>query len=108
MDKLDALPEPNIFAFDSLRVKKLNRSTYVMNGELTVKKDLDDSLSFTIAGLNQAGGQFKKILDKKFPKFCEAVWDKGMVDIYNDILLSSTFPPFGTCPWKAVRYLIHL
>ena len=68
LEKIEALPGPNIIVFYSLRVKKLNRTTYVINGELAEKADLDDSFSFTVIGFNQAGGQYKKIVDKKFPK----------------------------------------
>lgn len=95
-EKLVALPEPNIFLFETLRVKKFNRSTYVIDGAITIKEDLDDSMDFVAGAYNLVSGQYKKIIDKKFEHFCKSIWDPALKDYYNTRCAPFTnIPVFG-------------
>ena len=92
---MEILPEPNVFAFDSLRVRKFNRTAYVVDGNLTVKKDLDDTMDFTGVANSMTGGQYKKIGDKKFVGWCKSMWIPNGKDYYNYVRNHSNFPEHG-------------
>ena len=94
-ERLEPLPEPNLFAFDSLRVKKFNRTTYVVDGIVTVKKDLDDTMDFTATINSMTGNQYKKIVDKKLVGWCKSMWDPKAESYYNYVRNHSNFPEYG-------------
>ena len=104
---MEALPEPNLFAFDSLRVKKFNRTVYVLDGNLTVKKDLDDTMDFIATASSMTGNQYKKIIDRKYVGFCKALWDPKMKDFYNFVRNSSNFPEQGNNKLYKISKFLH-
>lgn len=88
------LPDPNIMKYEDFRVKKINRSTYVMNGNFEHLIDMDDSISFEFLASNFQGGQYKHMFSRQFPKFCEAFWDEPTKPLYDDLLRHSNMPPW--------------
>ena len=94
LERMVPLPEPNIFKYDDFRVKKINRSTYVMNGHFEQLIDIDDSVSMEVMAANFQGGQYKHILKREYPKFCVAFWDETTKILYDDLLQHSNMPPW--------------
>ena len=89
------LPEPNVFAIDTLRVKKFNRTVYVLDGNLTIQRDLDETVDFTSTASSMTGNQYKKIIDKKFVGWCKSMSDPRIEKYYNYVRNHSNLPEFG-------------
>ena len=106
--KIEPLPEPNVFVFDTLRVKKYNRSIYVIDGDFTITSTLDDSNDFVIIGNNFQGRQYKKLFDKKYKKLCTTIFDESFKDSYVKAVATSNLPKFGDCSFLPVRLLLVL
>lgn len=61
---------------------------------------LDDDIDMTIEAFNFQGGQYKKMLDKRFDKFCKSLYVEVIKGPYAKFYDSSTIKlPFGTCPY---------
>ena len=106
--KIEPLPEPNVFVFDTLRVKKYNRSSYVIDGDLTITSTLDDSNDFVVTGNNFQGRQYKKLFDKKYKKYCTTIFDESFKKSYEKAVATSNLPKFGDCSFVPVRLFLVL
>lgn len=80
-------------------MKKYNRSTYVLAGELTLKEQFDDGLDLLIIAYNFQGGQYKKFGEKWFKKLCVTMYEEQNRKEYEDIMKYSNLLPHGTCPY---------
>ena len=58
-------------------------------------RDMDDSIDWTATANSMTGGQYKKIIDKKFLGWCKTVWDPRAEKAYANLRLHSNFPEFG-------------
>ena len=105
LEKIVASPDPNIFFFDSFRVKKYNRSTYVLSGELTLKEQLDNGLDVLIIAYYFQGGQYKKFIERLYKKACTSLYIEENREQYEDIMKYSNIGPFGTCPHMPVSII---
>ena len=55
-----------------------------------------------VEGFNFQGGQYKKLGEKMFDKFCKSVYDDYIKKTYEDFEAASSLKvPFGTCPLPA-------
>lgn len=107
VDKIEILEGDdgyNIFSFDTLKVKKFNRSAYVLTGDFTIKEDISDGDLTTLSeGFNFNAGQYKKIGDKRLENLCTILNQEKFKDTYLDVKSHSNIPDWGTCPIPAVR-----
>ena len=94
MERMVTLPEPNIIKYETYRVKKYNRSTYVLNGKFEQKIDMGNDIAVELLGSNFLGGQYKQVMSRKHPRFCDALWDGTLRALYNDLLKHSNMPPW--------------
>ena len=100
------LPEPNILLFDTLRVKKYNRSTYVLNGNFTLKERFDDTLDVRFINYNFQGREYRKIFERFVPKLCSTIFVETFRKLYGTITAHSDLPKFGDCDFRPVSIAI--
>lgn len=83
----------------------MNRSTYVLNGNITSKVDLGDDNNLLVSAYNFQGNGYKKIAERTFEGYCKVTYDEKMRSMYENIERSSNVKKFGTCPHPAVRII---
>ena len=76
-------------------MKKHNRTAYVVDGILTIKVNIDNSMDFSAAASSSTGGQYKKLIEKKYMKVCKSVWDPRVKAYYEKFRNYTNFPEFG-------------
>ena len=76
--------------------------SFVFDGKYDLKVPLDDDIDMKIEAFNFQGGQYKKIGEKRFDKFCASVYDDMTEKQFAKFYAASTLKvPFGTCPFPA-------
>jgi hypothetical protein len=56
-----------------------------LSGKFILKLDFDNEITIKVFALNFQGSQYKKMFDKDFGKFCEAVYDEQLKTYYNKV-----------------------
>ena len=110
LERVEPLPEPNIVILDTFRVKKFNRSTYVLNGNFTLKERFDDTLDVRFINYNFQGREYRKIFERLIQKFCTSLFVEPLRKLYESFVAHSDLPKFGDCDFPPVRinHLINL
>lgn len=89
--------ELNIF----LKTKTFQFSSrHVLNGKFEAKMEFSNEMTIHITGLNLQGNQYKKIMEKDFGKFCDALYVDAAKEVFED--MHSHFDT--SVPWKACPY----
>ena len=74
----------------------------MLSGKFTLKIPLDDDIDMLVEAFNFQGGQYKKLGDKTFAKFCASLYNDFFGNIYAKMYEASKVKiPFGTCPYPA-------
>lgn len=102
LEKVVAFPEPNIVVFNSYKVRRVNRTTYALGGNITIKEDMDDTFNLFLVANNWQGTTYNKIIDKKFDGFCKMLYSAGFRYKYMKLKKISNLPEHGTCPLAKV------
>lgn len=74
---------------------------------------LGPDIDIYAAGLNQQGGQYKKIIDKNIENFCAMVYQDPHKDFFENYQSHTTNPvAWNTCPFPAgsnevINYLVE-
>lgn len=96
--------EDAMWNWESLRIRKLNRSTYAMDGIYVLKQPIHDGLTMNIFLLNHQGGQFKKIFEKAIEKPCSAAFQESTRKHIEDFQAVSSRPmEWNVCPIPPLR-----
>ncbi|CAO1407379.1 unnamed protein product [Diamesa hyperborea] len=89
--------------YSKIKVKKVNRTTHLMMGEMTYFVDVGDDYKFLSVLYKKVGMDYQKTIYKLGPKdFCK-YYNEDRI-FYPDMLLVSDLPKQGTCPWPAKTY----
>jgi hypothetical protein len=78
----------------TLRIKKINRTTYAVNGIFTEKLRFDDEIKIKIEGYNLQGGEYRKLGERSFEKPCTS-FKESFGPPYADFL---TYTNLTICP----------
>ncbi|CAO1349063.1 unnamed protein product [Diamesa tonsa] len=107
IEKIETLlgDDDKIVTFDGLRVKKYNRTSYVLNGKYQLKMDMGDDIIMLVEGFNFQGGQYKKMGEKLIDQgLCKALYVDAFKSEYMKFHdASSVQVPYGTCPFPAMN-----
>ncbi|CRL03059.1 CLUMA_CG016218, isoform A [Clunio marinus] len=104
-ERIESVPDKsgnNVIDMGSIRVKKFNRTTYVMNGKGSLKKPLglDSFINMTVFALES--GEYQTTFSKMFG-FCEFKSLSGHKEIMEDFEAHTTEPiPWDACPYPAM------
>ena len=101
-ERVEPLPEPNFLLFDTFRVKKYNRSTYVLNGNVTLRERIDDTVDALFVNYNMQGREYRKIFERKARKVCSTLFTTPFKKGYENIAAHSDLPKFGDCDFPPV------
>ncbi|CRL03057.1 CLUMA_CG016768, isoform A [Clunio marinus] len=86
----------------TVRVKKFNRTTYVINGGWIARRPLGKSTSTNMSGFYFDGGEYKIFFSKVFG-FCDFKILPGHKEIFEDFEAHTTIPvPPEACPYPAM------
>lgn len=67
-----------------------------------MKQALGDDVDIHVVGLNQQGGQYKKMGEKALLKFCSSLYQDNIKTIYEDYQAHTSNPvAWDTCPFPA-------
>ena len=102
LEKMVSLPGPNVLTFDTFRVKKYNRSTYVLNGNFSLSERLDDTADLRFVSYNFQGREYRKVFERFIPKLCSSLFRETFRKSYGVIVAHSNFPKFGDCDFRPV------
>ena len=92
--------------FDTFRVRKYNRSIYVLNGDLELKEDIGDDVDVNIVAYNFQRGGYDKIGERKFVGICKSLFEEQYRSKYEEAELFSNLKPFGENMHNYVNFLI--
>ncbi|CRL03058.1 CLUMA_CG016179, isoform A [Clunio marinus] len=104
-DRIESIPgEGGVIVFDArtVRVKKFNRTTYVMNGNGSLYRPLDRDTIINLTVFFFEAGEYKIFLSKTFG-FCEFKNLPGHKEILEDFEAHTNNPvPSDACPYPAM------
>jgi hypothetical protein len=66
----DSSKEDRIVDLGTIRLKKINRTTYAVNGVCVLKHKVDDAEIFKIEAYNLQGGEYRKYAERTFQQGC--------------------------------------
>lgn len=105
-ERFEALKGPEYkIAFDNFQVKKVNRTSYVLNGEISLNVDLNNGNDLLVTTFNFKANTYKKTAERTFFGWCNVTFDESMRSMWETIEKSSNVKKFGTCPYPAVRMI---
>lgn len=91
---------------DKLRVKKVNRTHHMLQGEIEAFIPIDNSFDVLCLSYKKSGNEYRLMPYKIGPKkFCNTLKDEQM--IYPELLKVSDLPSQDTCPIMPGKYNIH-
>lgn len=90
-----------------MKVMKVVRSTYVLNGNFTIKRPFYDSYIATVDAKNLQGGEYRRYAKKTVTRVCsDVVMNPSFETVYEDVQKYSNIPKWGTCPFPAVSFFL--
>ena len=103
LEKIVTLPGPNLILLDTFRVKKYNRSTYVLNGNFSLNDRVDDTVDALFVNYNFQGREYRKIFERLIRKVCTSLFVETFRKTYESFVTHSDLPKFGDCDFRPVR-----
>ena len=65
-------------------------------------------MSMEVSGFNFQAGQYKKLVEKKFEKYCETMYQESFKFYYEQFQSSTDHPtPWKACPFPAGENEVH-
>lgn len=122
MDRIETAfgDKDEVIRFGTLRVKKLNRTTwakktktvniifmkifssYVLNGNYTLLMPIENFHIASGAAFNLQGGQYKKMGDNFVTNLCEGMYNESTRSYFESFQASQSNPvPWNTCPYPS-------
>lgn len=88
--------------WSNLKVKKMNKTTRAIVGNITYHVNQDDTFLVEVLGFHKQGGEYR-LMPYKLPQtgFCTALNNGGL--FYPELVKTSTFPKPLACPFTAVQ-----
>jgi hypothetical protein len=91
--------DENMLLFKDLRIKKFNRTTYVLNGAYELRKPIHDEMTYLFEGFNLQGGQYKKMFENIQKKPCSFIFKPLHRKYIEDFRKASSTPiKLDVCP----------
>lgn len=90
--------------FTKLRVRKLNRTSIVLVGNITYFVDVGNEHQLEVNIFKKIGNQYQLTpYHMRKENYCDFVKDH---DSYKDLRAVSNLPEEDVCPWPKVRFLL--
>lgn len=90
--------------WEYIRIRKYNRSTYVMNSVYELKRPFHDGLVVKFEAFNLAGGQYKKIGEIFEKRPCSRMFEDQYRNIFDDYQNCSSNPvEWKVCPIAPIK-----
>ncbi|CAO1364467.1 unnamed protein product [Diamesa tonsa] len=97
--------DTKFFDLNKVRVKKINRTHHVIDGEMEFFRSFGDEYDVEVTFYQKSGIEYKKMPYKIGPKkFCSFFREEKTV--YPDLQKHTDLPPIDTCPWPKVSILV--
>ncbi|KAG5680644.1 hypothetical protein PVAND_010138 [Polypedilum vanderplanki] len=84
----------------NLRIKKFNRTTYVADGMLRLKRKIDNSLRLGFKAYNMNGGQYKLMFGRLLGSACDQLYEDSMRITLEEFFVTTNLTQWswGMCP----------
>ena len=97
--------DTKFFDLTKIRVKKINRTHHVIDGEMEFFRSFGDEYDVEVTLYQKSGVEYKKLPYKIGPKkFCQFFREEKTV--YPDLQKHTDLPTIDNCPWPKVSIIL--
>lgn len=91
----------------NFRVGKFNRTSYIINGSITVLKGIGENTTADIIAYMYQGNEYRKLNNVRYNDVCSFMKTSDLGFFYPSFVNHSNLPPPGDCPIPPNTYIIH-